>query len=421
MHLRQSTASQEVPLGYFVDSTDGNTEETALTINNTDIKLWKNGATTLANKNSGGATHISNGIYYATLDATDTDTTGPLVIFVHITGSLPVRAEFEVLPPQVYDSLVPGTDYLQTHAVEISNNLITANAIATGAVDADAVAADAAVEIAAAVWDRVLTGATHNITNSAGRRLRTLDAITAHDGTAQAGANNSITLSSGASSTDRLYNFDLITIVGGTGAGQSRLIIDYNGTSKVATVNRNWRVNPDNTSDYVVIGKSELLISNGGLAQAGASTSITLNSIASSTNDDYVGSTVEILTGSGSGQTRIITAYNGTTKVATVNTAWEVNPDTTSAYVVLPFGRSLLIGLASSGESGIRSAVGLITANLDTTLNAIDDHIATETGIIQAKTNSLTFTTAGQVDANIQSVNDVALTGNGSSTPWGPA
>ena len=29
--LKQSTASQEIPLGYFVDSTDGNTEKTALT------------------------------------------------------------------------------------------------------------------------------------------------------------------------------------------------------------------------------------------------------------------------------------------------------------------------------------------------------------------------------------------------------
>ena len=71
--LKQSTASQEVPLGYFLDNTDGDTEETGLTIANTDIKIWKNGATTLANKNSGGATHISNGIYYCVLDATDTN------------------------------------------------------------------------------------------------------------------------------------------------------------------------------------------------------------------------------------------------------------------------------------------------------------------------------------------------------------
>lgn len=110
--LKQSTASQEIPLGYFVDSTDGNTEETGLTIANTDIKLWKAGATTLANKNSGGATHISNGVYYATLDATDTNTLGPLVIFCHPTGALPVRVECEVLPANVYEALIAGTEWL---------------------------------------------------------------------------------------------------------------------------------------------------------------------------------------------------------------------------------------------------------------------------------------------------------------------
>lgn len=40
---------------------------------------------------------------------------------------------------------------------------------------------------------------------------------------------------------------------------------------------------------------------------------------------------------------------------------------------------------------------------------------------IKAKTDSLAFTVAGQVDANIQSVNDVTVNGTGSaSTPWGP-
>ena len=103
IYLRQSTTSQEVPLGYFVDSTDGNTEETGLTIANTDIKVWKTGATTLSNKNSGGATHISNGIYYAVLDDTDTNTIGPLVIFVHVSGALAVRVECCVLDEALYD------------------------------------------------------------------------------------------------------------------------------------------------------------------------------------------------------------------------------------------------------------------------------------------------------------------------------
>lgn len=127
--LKQSTASQEIPLGYFLDSTDGNTEETALSIANTDIKLWKAGATTLANKNSGGATHIANGLYYATLDATDTDTLGPLVIFVHVAGALPIRLECRVMPANVYEALVTGTEWLEAttlrNDVTISGTTIT--------------------------------------------------------------------------------------------------------------------------------------------------------------------------------------------------------------------------------------------------------------------------------------------------------
>ena len=115
IYLRQSTASQEVPLGFFVDSTDGNTEETGLTIANTDIWIWKTGGTTFGNKASGGATHVQNGLYYATLDATDTNTIGPLVIFVHKSGALAVRVECCVLDEAVYDALF-GTVALSTYA-----------------------------------------------------------------------------------------------------------------------------------------------------------------------------------------------------------------------------------------------------------------------------------------------------------------
>ena len=116
--LKQSTAGQEIPLGYFLDNSDGDSEELALSIANTDIKIWKTGATTLANKNSGGATHISNGVYYATLDATDSNTLGPMAIFVHVTGALTVRLECLVLPANVYDSLVAGTDNLDVNTMQ---------------------------------------------------------------------------------------------------------------------------------------------------------------------------------------------------------------------------------------------------------------------------------------------------------------
>jgi hypothetical protein len=106
MFLRQSTASQEISLGYFLDTTDGNTEETGLTIANTNISIRKGGGTTLINKNSGGATHISNGIYSAVLDATDTDTLGDLVIYCHPTGALATKLEYTVLPAASYDALI---------------------------------------------------------------------------------------------------------------------------------------------------------------------------------------------------------------------------------------------------------------------------------------------------------------------------
>lgn len=109
IYLRQSTASQEIPLGSFVDSGDGNTQETSLTIASTDIKLWKAGASSEVAKNSGGATHMANGRYVATLDETDTNTLGSLTVFVHVSGALAVKQECVVLPAFVYDALIAGT------------------------------------------------------------------------------------------------------------------------------------------------------------------------------------------------------------------------------------------------------------------------------------------------------------------------
>lgn len=68
--------------------------------------------------------------------------------------------------------------------------------------------------------------------------------------------------------------------------------------------------------------------------------------------------------------------------------------------------------------AGTRSALGMASANLDTQLSAID----TVVDAVKLKTDGLTYTVAGLVDVNIQSVNDAAITGNGQSgTEWGPA
>lgn len=155
-------------------------------------------------------------------------------------------------------------------------------------------------------------------------------------GLAQSATANTITLQSSASSTDGQYDPSEIIIVAGTGAGQSRNIIEYTGSTKVAVVDRDWRVNPDSSSSYVIKSTSGSLHVNEGLAQAGASGSITLNAAASSTDDIYIGQTVFLVGGTGQDQARIVTDYNGTTKVATVHKNWDTNPDSTTGYVMIP-------------------------------------------------------------------------------------
>lgn len=72
-------------------------------------------------------------------------------------------------------------------------------------------------------------------------------------GTAQGGGTNTITLDASASAVDDFYNGVLVWAVGGTGAGQAGVITDYVGATKVATVDNNWRTNPDATTVFVLL------------------------------------------------------------------------------------------------------------------------------------------------------------------------
>jgi hypothetical protein len=438
-----------------------------------------------------------------------------MTIFIHASGALAVRVQCVVLDEAVYD-VIFGTTALSTYAggavasvtgnvggnvtgsvgsvatggiasTSFASGAITASAIAADAIGASELAADAATEIATAVW-----AANPNL-------VRT--------GTAQAGGTNTITLDASASSTNGIYDPAIVILTGGTGAGQARMIHDYNGTSKVATVNRDWRVAPDNTTTFRIVAADQPISTNEGLAAGGGNTSITLNSSASSTNNTYNGQLVVLRTGTGQDQTRMITAYNGATKVATVGEAWATNPVSGTGYQIWPVGRALVAAhvagsitsaafaanaidnsaLASNAASeiatavrtelttelgridttvssrlasasytapldaaGTRTAVGLASANLDTQLSTIDtvvdsilvdtaeigaagagltalasqtsvDTVDTVVDAIKAKTDSLTFTTAGQVDSNVKYVNDVQVDGTGTEgDPWGP-
>lgn len=102
---------------------------------------------------------------------------------------------------------------------------------------------------------------------------------------------------------------------------------------------------------------------------------------------------------------------------------------------------SAIAALNNLSQANVRSAVGLASGNLDTQLSGINakttnlpsdpadesviiaatDALAALITAVKAKTDPLTFSVSGQLDANVQYVNDTMVTGNGSpATPWGP-
>jgi hypothetical protein len=84
--------------------------------------------------------------------------------------------------------------------------------------------------------------------------------VTPADGTAQGGATNTITLAATDTGGTNAYLDRLITIVGGTGIGQSRYITAFNSATKVATVHRPWDTVPDTTSLYSLDPSAAVLV-----------------------------------------------------------------------------------------------------------------------------------------------------------------
>jgi hypothetical protein len=96
-------------------------------------------------------------------------------------------------------------------------------------------------------------------------------AVCGRQATAQAGAASTITLDTAASAVNDAYKDLTVSIVGGVGAGQSRVITGYVGATKVATVGSAWATNPDNTSVFRIEGFAEVRVAN----ESGGSVTLT--------------------------------------------------------------------------------------------------------------------------------------------------
>jgi hypothetical protein len=460
IYLKQSTASQEIPLGYFVDSTDGNTAETGLTIANTDIKLWKAGATTLADKNSGGATHIAGGLYYCVLDATDTGTLGSMIVFVKVAGALAVRVECVVLAANVYDSLIGGGDILDvsttqfngsavtassgrpevntTHAAgtawgsgaitaaSIASDAITAAKIADGAIDAGAFAADAitAAKLAADVTTELQSG------------LATSAALT--------------TVSGKIDVIDDFLDTEIAAIKAKTDNLPAAPAATGDIPTAAAIADAVW---DEATAGHTTAGSTGKALTDAGSAGDPWSTALP-GAYGSGTAGKIVGDNINATISSRASQTSVDTVDDFLdTEIAAIKAKTDNLPAAPAATGDIPTAAAIAdavwdeatTGHVTAGTFGeqLKTDVDAILADTDVigatgggltslatqaSVNTIDDLLDTEVAAIKtvvdavkAKTDSLTFTVANVVDANIQRVNDVVVNGDGGSgTEWGP-
>lgn len=157
--LKQSTASQSVLLGPFVDDTNGATAETGLTIANTDIRLSKAGGN-MAAKNSGGGTHDELGYYTITLDATDSDTVGILQLVCKMSGALVVEETFYVLEESIYDAMFGSSaaGFDSNGRVDVGAWLGNAVTASSGNPDVNVESIDSAAITAASIDASALNG-----------------------------------------------------------------------------------------------------------------------------------------------------------------------------------------------------------------------------------------------------------------------
>ena len=259
--LKQSTAYTRT--FKMIDSADHFSKKTGLTCT---VNISKAGAAFGAA--GGTVTEIANGWYKVALTTTDTNTLGDLSYYITATGADDTDFVDQVVAFDVTDAVRLGLTALPNANAGASGGLPTSG---TGSNQIDL---DSSGRVNIGKWlGTLVTAATAGIPDVNVKnwgnvapnaliqgRVDSIEEI--ETGTAQSGSSISITLRAGASATDDIYTDSHITILSGTGAGQTRLITSYTGSSKIAVVSPNWQTNPGGTSIYAIIPFNRVDISH---------------------------------------------------------------------------------------------------------------------------------------------------------------
>jgi len=233
----------------------------------------------------------SSGIYY--LDLATGETNGDVVCIQVKTATAGTKTTVLVFytAAQSLDTMDINIDDIEGY-VNGFGDIVTKNE--AGVVDA--------------VWDEVLTGATHNTATSAGKRLRQAgtDVLLIREDTCQAGASAStVILDTGASGTNGFYDHMAIILTDGTGSGQIRSVHNYVGSTFTGDVSPDWQTTPDATSTYTIIAIGSVHlheISIDGLAQINAEVDTALDTaIPESPTEDSINERIATLDDAGAG------------------------------------------------------------------------------------------------------------------------
>ena len=421
--LRQSTAV-DVLIGPFVDESDGKTAETSLTIEDSDVRLSKEGQNMVPKNDDTNCAHDEIGYYNCELDATDTNTVGHLVLAVHESGALPVRHEFQVVEEAIYDTMYEGG---------ISDLETKIDAIDTVV---DAILVDTGTTLDTKLNN--IQGATFSTSTDSLEALRnrgdaawTGSMATSHADTAQGGSSTTITLASGASAVNDTYNGQLCYIHTGTGLGQSRAIADYDGSSKAATIIGTWATNPSSDSEYSIYPDDIDEFTAAPTAAAVADAvwdEATSGHTSSGTFGEQVKNDIDaILTDTGTTLDNAIAVVDGNVDSILADTN-EMQGDLVNGGRIDALIDSILADTATLGApAGASHAADIAAVKVDTaailvdTGTTLDGEISTIDTVVDAikvQTDKLAFTVTNQVDANIQSINDVTIAGDGDGTPF---
>jgi hypothetical protein len=144
-----------------------------------------------------------------------------------------------------------SVDTIQSDTNDIQTRLPAALESGRIAAALDSAATAALVDL---IWDEPLTGATHNVATSSGKRLRQTTAFQQIDSTVVDASATTTTFVTGlTSAVDNFYNDSMLVFTDGALAGQVRAIYDYIGATKTIVLEEALTSAPANGVAFAIV------------------------------------------------------------------------------------------------------------------------------------------------------------------------